>query len=224
MKVLQEIPVLCVLDESQRSFLFADANVLDFNRYDQIYLAETATDKVYFLLEGMVKVSAHSDNGKEAIKAILYDKEMFGDQGLSGHPTREEYATALLDKTKILEVKLETLQTLMAKNHSLSQQIIRSIGLKLYTIEQRLEAQIFLNAKDRIIDFIRESVRKRGRKVGFEHLLKRSLTQQEIANYTGTSRQTVTEVFNELKKANLIYFNRNKILIREQFDLGIEEN
>ena len=222
MKALQQIPLLRVLDESQHSFLLAGANVLDFNRYDCIYLEADSTDKVYFLVEGMVKVSARSESGREAIKAILHDHEMFGDQGLSAYPTREEFAIAMFEGTKVLEVKLETLQSLMIKNHLLCQKVFQCMGQKLRAIERRLEAQIFLNAKDRIIDFIRVSACKRGKKVGFEHLLKRSLTQQEIANYTGTSRQTVTEVFNELKKSNLIYFNRNKILIREQFDLGCE--
>ncbi|MCB0680661.1 MAG: winged helix-turn-helix domain-containing protein, partial [Saprospiraceae bacterium] len=62
-----------------------------------------------------------------------------------------------------------------------------------------------------------DTARQRGRKVGFETLLKHCLTQQDIANITGTSRQTVTSVLNELKKENLIYFNRRSILIR---DLG----
>lgn len=222
MEVIQHIPLLSVLEESERSFLLADANILDVPKYDFVYLEEDATNKIYFLLEGMVKVSTRAESGREAIKAILHNNEMFGDQGLSGQQTRKEFVIAMLDGAKILEVNLETLKAMMKKNHQLCQKVIQYMGEKLRTIEQRLEAQIFLNAKDRIIDFIRESAIKRGQRVGFDHLLKRSLTQQEIANYTGTSRQTVTEVFNELKKSNLIYFNRNKILIREQFKLVCE--
>lgn len=222
MEILKNVPLLSVLDVSERSFLLADANVLEIARYDYVYLEEDTTDKIYFLLEGMVKISTRSDSGREAIKAILHDHEMFGDQGLAGQQTRQEFVIAMLDGAKILEVNLETLRAMMKKNHQLCQKLIQYMGKKLRTIEQRLEAQIFLNAKDRIIDFIRESAIKRGKRIGFDHFLKRSLTQQEIANYTGTSRQTVTEVFNELKKSNLIYFNRNKILIREQFNLQCE--
>ena len=67
----------------------------------------------------------------------------------------------------------------------------------------------------RIIDFIKESAEKRGRRVGFEMLFKHCLTQQDIANITGTSRQTVTSVLNDLKRSDLIYFNRRSILIRD---------
>ncbi len=58
-------------------------------------------------------------------------------------------------------------------------------------------------------------VAKRGRQVGYEMLLKHSLTHQDIANITCTSRQTVTLVLNELRKENLIYFNRGRILVRD---------
>jgi len=74
---------------------------------------------------------------------------------------------------------------------------------------------IFKDARARIIDFLKDSVEKRGRRVGFEMLVKNTLTQQDIANITGTSRQTVTSVLNNLRKSYLIYFNRKSILIRD---------
>ena len=50
-------------------------------------------------------------------------------------------------------------------------------------------------------------------------LLKHSLTHQDIANITCTSRQTVTLVLNDLRKENLIYFNRGRILVRDMENL-----
>ena len=86
--------------------------------------------------------------------------------------------------------------------------------------ENRLEGLIFKDARTRIVDFIKEYAETRGRQVGYERLFKHSLTQQDIANLTGTSRQTVTSVLNELRKSNLIYFNRNSILIRDMAKLA----
>jgi CRP/FNR family cyclic AMP-dependent transcriptional regulator len=74
---------------------------------------------------------------------------------------------------------------------------------------------IFKDARSRIVSFLHEVVAERGRRVGYEMLLKHSLTHQDIANITCTSRQTVTLVLNELRKENLIYFNRGRILVRD---------
>jgi len=94
------------------------------------------------------------------------------------------------------------------------------VGGRLREVENRLEDLVFKDARDRIIDFIKESAEKRGRRVGFEMLFKHCLTQQDIANITGTSRQTVTSVLNELKRLDLIYFNRRSILIRDMAKLA----
>ena len=88
-------------------------------------------------------------------------------------------------------------------------------GSRLMKAENKLESLIFKDARTRIIDFIKESVNKRGHRIGYEMLLKHSLTHQDIANITCTSRQTVTLVLNELRQSDLIYFNRGKILVRD---------
>jgi len=65
------------------------------------------------------------------------------------------------------------------------------------------------------VEFIREMAEERGQKVGFETMVKNRLTHQDMANLTGTSRQTVTTILNELRDKNLINFDRRKILIRD---------
>jgi len=79
-----------------------------------------------------------------------------------------------------------------------------------------LESLIFKDARARIIDFLKDAADRHGRRIGIDELLvKHSLTQQDIANITGTSRQTVTSVLNDLKKLNLIHFTRRSFLIRD---------
>lgn len=222
MEELRNIPLFNILNDAEKDLFLKASTVVEVPKFNYLYLEGDNSRKIYFLLNGMVKISTKSNQGREAIKAILHDQEIFGEQDLTGQSTRKEFAMAMLGGAKVLELDVVCLKNLMQRNHLVCQKVVKFLGDKLRSVEQRLEAQIFLNAKDRIIDFIRESACKRGKKVGYDHLLKRSLTQQEIANYTGTSRQTVTEVFNELKKSNLIYFNRNKILIRESFNLACE--
>jgi CRP-like cAMP-binding protein len=78
-----------------------------------------------------------------------------------------------------------------------------------------METLIFKDAKSRIVDFIKRIADERGVPVGKETLIKTSLTHQDIAKLTATSRQTVTTTLNELKENNLIYFDRRRILIRD---------
>jgi len=91
---------------------------------------------------------------------------------------------------------------------------MRIIGSRLLKMEKRLESLVFKDSRTRVIDFLKEMAIEKGRKVGFETEVRGFLTHQEIANLTATSRQTVTTVLNELKRSNIISFNRRRLLVR----------
>lgn len=184
------------------------------SRYGYVYEMGDESNEVYFLVKGALKIGAHSDDGKEVIKNLIHPTAMFGEMGLVGETERVNYAQVLKGEVQIFAVQVNKLRALMAEDFKLCSNIMNLLGGRLMNTESKLEAVIFKDARARIVDFIKESMIKRGRKVGMEMLLKHSLTHQDIANITCTSRQTVTLVLNELKKSNLIYFNRGKILVR----------
>ncbi len=220
---IAQIPVLSVLNSEELTQLLAKSKKREIPRFSYVYSSGSSSDNVYFLVKGMVKIAILSEQGREAIKSILDAPGMFGEQAITCGIFHDEFAVTMQEGAVVLELGIKDFRELMEKNPMVSQKIISFLGKKVKQIEKRLESQIFKNARDRIIDFIKESACKRGYRVGYDWFLKRNLTQQEIANYTGTSRQTVTEVFNELKKANQIYFTRNKILIRDSFNLVCED-
>ena len=158
---------------------------------------------------------SHSADGKEIIKSIIHPQAMFGEMCLMGQEKRVDFAKTMNSGVEYFTVSNKVFSQLMKSNRELNDNFMDIIGKRLTQAESRLESLIFKDARSRIIDFLKDSLDKRGRKVGFEMMFKHSLTQQDIANLTGTSRQTVTSVLNELKKENLIYFTRNSILVRD---------
>ena len=82
-------------------------------------------------------------------------------------------------------------------------------------LERKLELLVFKDARTRIVEFLKDAAEWKGKKVGFETLIQTNLTHKDIASLTGTSRQTVTTILNQLKEKNLINFNRKQILIRD---------
>ena len=186
-------------------------------KYTNLYEMGDASENIFFLFGGTIKTCTMSSDGREVIKDIMHPVSMFGELGLVGEKHRHESAVAMNENVKFCSISVVGFQSLMRADHGLSMRILSLVGKRLLNVEQKLESLIFKDARARIIDFLKESAEKRGRKVGYEMLFKHCLTQQDIANLTGTSRQTVTSVLNELRKENLIYFNRSTFLIR---DLG----
>jgi len=189
-----------------------------FNHYDKgqfIYFENEPSEQIYMIADGRVKIGSYSQGGKEITKTILSKGEVFGELALAGEGTRQDFAQALTDDTVVCPMNIDLMQQLMLQNKSLSLKIFKLIGFRFRKLERRLESLVFKDARTRVVEFIREMAEERGQKVGFEIMVKNQLTHQDIANLTGTSRQTVTTILNELRDQNLINFDRRKILIRD---------
>ncbi|MEO1262125.1 MAG: Crp/Fnr family transcriptional regulator [Bacteroidota bacterium] len=219
-ELLRNFPLFEGLSDDYFTNLQAAIQVQKVSRYSSLYELGDPSEKIFFLLNGTVKTCTISNDGREVIKTVLHPVSMFGELGLVGEKHRHESAIALNKDVIFCTISVTEFHSLMRSNHSLCLKILNLVGKRLLKVEQKLESLIFKDARARIIDFLKESANKRGRKVGYEMLFKHCLTQQDIANLTGTSRQTVTSVLNDLRKDNLIYFNRNTILIRDMGKLS----
>lgn len=215
LQLLREFSLFDRLTESEAIRLSELMEAHELSRYSTIYQPGDVSDTIYLLARGTIKVSTHNDDGKEVIKRLIHPEAIFGERALVGESSRSETAQSLKGDVLFYTIKVADFQHIMLGNPALSQAVLQLFGRRLINAEDRLENLIFKDARGRIIDFLYEVVNERGRRVGFETLLKHSLTHQDIANITCTSRQTVTLVLNELRKDNLIYFNRGRILVRD---------
>jgi len=181
-----------------------------------IYFPNEPSKVIFFLKQGRVKIGTYSDDGKEVIKAIMHPGDMFGELGLVGQETRRDFAIAMDDDVRVCTMNVEEVLEMMRSNPELSLRITATIGDRLAKVERKVESLIFKDARTRIIDLIREMATERARVLaGGELLLEHSLTHQDIASLTASSRQTVTTVLNDLKEKGIINFDRRSILIHE---------
>lgn len=186
----------------------------NFAKNSYVYRPFKNANQIYIVKEGRIKVGIVNEEGKEIIKKVVTKGEFFGELALIGQSIRKDYALAM-ENTEVYILTVEELQYLMQRNKSLNLHIMQTLGRQLIEFEQRLESLVFDNSRNRIINFLESLVNKRGQRVGYEMLVKKFFTHQEIANLTATSRQTVTMVLNELRNKNILTFNRRRLLIRD---------
>jgi len=198
----------------------AERHTFNYFKKDQfIYFPDEPAQYIYMIAEGRVRIGNYLDNGKEVVTAILGMGEIFGELALAGEEKRRDFAQAMDDKTTVCPLSIDELKQLMYGNQELSFKMLKLVGLRLMKLERKLELLVFKDARTRIIEFIKDSATWKGKKVGYETLVPTKLTHKDIAALTGTSRQTVTTILNELKEKNLINFDRKKILIRDLANL-----
>ncbi len=186
----------------------------EFKKDQFIYFPNEKATHIYMIVNGRVKIGHYLDEGKEAVTAILGTGEIFGELALAGEEQRKDFAQAM-DAVTICPLSIDDLKELMKQDKELSFRMLKLVGLRLMKLERKLELLVFKDARTRIVEFLKDSASWKGKKVGFETMIPTKLTHKDIAALTGTSRQTVTTILNELKEKNLINFDRRKILIRD---------
>ena len=186
-----------------------------YKKDQMIYFQDQSSENIYMVSNGRVKIGTYAPDGKEIVKAILTRGEVFGELALAGENKRQDFAQSMDNGTHVCVMKIDDLKDLMKENKELSFKILKIVGFRLRKMERKIESLVFKDARTRIVDFLKETAEEKGQKVGFEIMIKNHLTHKDIASLTGTSRQTVTTVLNELREKNLINFDRRRILIRD---------
>ncbi|MCB9192291.1 MAG: Crp/Fnr family transcriptional regulator [Flavobacteriales bacterium] len=207
-----------LFDDIPRSVLVEVSNFTTLRsrpKHSYIYHPGDASEVLFILKEGRVKVGNYSDDGREVIKSIVRPGELFGEMGLAGEQKRNEFAITMKEECSFYMIYVADLRKVMQENPELSLRLIDRIGSRIRRTESRLESIIFKDSRTRVVEFIKEMADNVGRVFGDEVLLEHFLTHQDIANLTGTSRQFVTSVLNELKKDKIIKFDRNTILVSD---------
>ncbi len=185
-----------------------------FKKGTNIYIPEDDADKIYFINEGRIKIGVYGTGGKEIIKGIIGKGELFGELALVGQDTRREFAYAMED-TSVCACTIDEVKSLMLENNTFQSFLMKVIGKRVISVERRLESLVFKDSRSRIVEYLLELANARGQRVGYELLVRKFNTHQEIANLTATSRQTVTTILNELRNKNIITFDRKRLLIRD---------
>jgi CRP/FNR family transcriptional regulator, cyclic AMP receptor protein len=213
--LFEHIPVLRGLPIDQQDFLGRYAQHKTYGKTSFIYQPGEPADWVYFVVEGVVRNGAVSEDGRELIKNVLHAGDMFGELGLAGITERPDYAGTFKAGAEVMRLPLDAVKELMVRNPEVALRLLAKLGERVAGSERKMEEIVFYDARTRIIGFIKEQAVKHGVAFGDEILVNHGFTHQDMANITGTSRQLVTIILNELKRKKLISFDRVSILIRK---------
>lgn len=207
-------PLAKCLNEYELDKILSTGEILLLEKHDIIFKQGEISDRLFFLLDGVIKIAYNNHDGREIIKSILHPGAIFGEHCLAGEEIRDNYSSVMSSNASVMSVDRDLMTGMMERNIKLAMCIINFFGKRLKSAEERLESLVLQDARERIIEFIKLYANAYGKQVGYELLLKHSFTQQDIANYTGVSRQTVTTVLNQLKRSNKIHFRGKSMLIR----------
>jgi CRP/FNR family transcriptional regulator, cyclic AMP receptor protein len=169
-----------------------------------IFAQGDVADSVFYIKKGKVKVTVLSQQGKEAVVALLGNNEFLGEGCLNGQPKRLATATAMTECVVMRVEKAEILRVLQ-QEPAFSQLFIAHILARNARIEEDLVDQLFNTTEKRLarVLLLLANFGKEGRP---EPIIAK-ISQETIAEMIGTTRSRVSHFMNKFRQMGFIEYN-----------------
>ena len=180
-----------------------------------IYLSSSDVPRIFVLKKGNIKIVAVDEAGNETIKDIIKKGDLFGELTLEADGESNEYAKVLSDDVAICSFLLSDFEEVLLKNPGLALSYTKIVGLKMKRIKNSYSNLISKDAKTRLVLFLKDWAEKEGTQIGNKVIIENYLTQNDIAQIICTSRQTATQLLNEMEAKGTLLYNRKEIIIAD---------
>ncbi|MHB1128110.1 MAG: Crp/Fnr family transcriptional regulator [Bacillota bacterium] len=177
-----------------------------------VFMEGQATDGLYIVLKGLVKILMRHEDGREKTLAILDQGEFFGEMTLFGKESRSA-TVETLEQTTFLVIPRMEFQTLVREIKGLAVIIIETLSQRLRRANRQIQELSFLNSRSRVICNLVNLAEMHGQKEKGEVGIALRLTHAELAKLAGVSRETVTKVLAELLNLNLVKITNRQMKI-----------
>ncbi len=166
---------------------------------------------VFAVETGYLKLSRLSSAGVQLITAILGEGQLFG-PGLRGGNTANQTVVAKGAAT-IRRYNGAGFRQRVGHDHAVAQATIAVLARREERAERRLQALLTMNVRSRIALVLIDLANDYGSRCKHGHDIDVPLTQQELADLVGASRQMVSTELNQLRRDGLLSYRRGFICI-----------
>lgn len=209
---LMQAPLFVALDAEAAVALRASMTERRIPRGSVIFAEGEDGDRMYVILDGKVKLGHTSTDGRESLLAVLGPGEMFGELSLFDPGPRTATATALTD-TVVVGLGHENLRPWLAGRPEVAEALLAALAQRLRRTNEAMADLVFSDVPGRVAKALLELADKFGEQVPDGVLVRHDLTQEELAQLVGASRETVNKALADFAHRGWIRLEGKSVLI-----------
>ena len=175
--------------------------VLEYGEGRIIFMLGDPADAVWYLEKGKVKHAVTSQQGKEAIVAVLGPGEFFGEGCLAGRPLRMATATTMSDCT-LYKVDKQLMMRMLHEQHGISELFVTHLLTRNMRYQEDLVDQLF-NSSEKRLARVLLLLSHYGKEAKAEPILP-GINQEHLAQMVGTTRSRVSHFLNKFRTLGFI--------------------
>lgn len=176
------------------------------------------SDNLFLIREGKVKLSKMTRDGKEQILHILTKGDFFGETNLFDDIASSFTATAI-NNAKICTLSRANLEGILNQNPGISMKILKELAHRLAETEDLAKVLATKDVEARVASMLLEFSEKYGKLVDDNIHIELPINREDMANYCGVTRETISRKLSKFESENIINLKGNKIIIVKDIDL-----
>ncbi|WP_441963811.1 cAMP-activated global transcriptional regulator CRP [Mycolicibacterium houstonense] len=169
-------------------------------------------DTLYIITAGKVKIGRKSADGRDSLITLMGPSDMFGELAIFDPGPRTSTVTALTE-VKAVTMSRSVLRGWIADRPEIAEQLLRVLARRLRRTNDNLSDLIFTDVPGRVAKQLLYLAQRFGSRDGTALRVDHELTQEEIAQLVGSSRETVNKALSDFAQRGWIRVQGRSILI-----------
>ncbi|MBI5524387.1 MAG: Crp/Fnr family transcriptional regulator [Desulfarculus sp.] len=207
--------------EQERQDFLGLARARQLKRGEFVFHESQPGGQVYYLEKGVVLIFRSAPEGKEPIMSIRHPGEMFGLAEVLGRRQRQCSAKAIQD-SRVHQLGAGGLETLLARHYPLARRVIEVLGGRLRCLSEQMENLMVLDVPSRLLKtlfYLCYPQLVAGHDWSSPVTVPLRLTQEQIAAFTGSCQQTISESLKQLQQDDWISLDGRRITITRPLEV-----
>ncbi|CAN5505779.1 Crp/Fnr family transcriptional regulator [soil metagenome] len=213
--LLREVALFEGLSEADMQAIGHATTMTHCVRGQQILSPDDPPDRIHIIKKGRVRVYRLSPDGKQLTLDIHEKGTILGDMNLLGQDRLPEAYAEAIDDGVICTISPDELRRLIVRYPVVGVNIIRHLSRRLESAERELEAMAYQRVDQRLARKLLDLGQRFGVSTARGTLIQARLTQQELAEMIGTTRETLAHTLGDFRRRGLLESSKHNVVIRD---------
>lgn len=212
--VLRQAPLFSGLDDNAAESLFGSMTSVSIRRGDTLFHEGEDGNQLYVVTEGKIKLGRTSPDGRENLLAILGPGQMFGELSLFDPGPRSATATAVTD-VQLRSLGHEALPPVLSEHPDVSRALLHQLAARLRRTNEVVGDLVFSDVPGRVAKALLDLASRFGRRADDGIHVNHDLTQEELAQLVGASRETVNKALADFAARGWLRLEPRSVVIMD---------
>jgi CRP/FNR family transcriptional regulator len=210
--VLRRAPLFEGLDEESARALRRQMPDVKLSRGEHLFLEGQEGDKLYIVLDGKLKLTRAAAAGRENLISVLGPGEMFGELSLFDPRPRTSSASAITDAT-LAGLAHDALRAWLGDHPDVSIHMLKALARRLRRANDVVADLVFTDVPGRVAKNLLDLADRFGEQERDGLHVHHDLTQEELAQLVGASRETVNKALADFAARGWLQISARSVLI-----------